>query len=43
MNITLLITLIQIKRRLDIFDEWADTVDTFMDSEYIELDFEVNK
>lgn len=43
MNITLLITITQIKRRLNIFDEWADTVDEFMDNEYIELDFEVDK
>ena len=35
MNITLLIALHQVKQRLDIFDEWADTVDEFIDSEYV--------
>jgi hypothetical protein len=43
MNITLLITVIQIKHKLEVFDEWADQVDEFMDSEYIELEFEVEK
>lgn len=28
-------------KQLQKFNEWADTVDAFMDSEYIELDFEV--
>lgn len=28
-------------KQLQKFNEWADTVDEFMDSEYIELDFEV--
>jgi hypothetical protein len=41
----LIITLFMIVRRQDKqlqkFNEWADTVDEFMDSEYIELEFEV--
>lgn len=40
MNITLLVALHQIKKRLDIFDEWADMVDEFMDSEYVILELE---
>jgi hypothetical protein len=28
-------------KQLQKFNEWADTVDEFMDSEYIELEFEV--
>ena len=40
MNITLLIALQQVKKRLDIFDEWADSVDEFIDSEFIYLDLE---
>lgn len=28
-------------KQLQKFNEWADTVDDFMDSEYIELEFEV--
>ena len=40
MNITLLIALHQVKQRLDIFDEWADTVDEFIDSEYVILELE---
>jgi hypothetical protein len=40
MNITLLVTLHQVKKRLDIFDEWADSVDEFIDSEFIYLDLE---
>jgi hypothetical protein len=40
MNITLLIALHQVKKRLDIFDEWADTVDEFIDSEYVILELE---
>jgi hypothetical protein len=41
MNITLLIALHQVKQRLDIFDEWADSVDEFIDSEYVELEVEL--
>lgn len=41
----LIIMLFMIVRRQDKqlqkFNEWADTVDEFMDSEYIELEFEV--
>jgi hypothetical protein len=29
------------EKKLQKFNEWADTVDEFMDSEYIELEFEV--
>lgn len=40
LNITLFIAVMQIRHRLDIFDQWADQVDEFMDSEYIVLDME---
>jgi hypothetical protein len=40
MNITLLVALYQVKQRLDIFDEWADSVDEFMDGEYVILELE---
>lgn len=41
--LTMLLFIISMKqdKRMDKFDKWADTVDEFMDSEYIELEFEV--
>jgi hypothetical protein len=39
--ITLFIIVIRQDKQLQKFNEWADTVDEFMDSEYIELEFEV--
>lgn len=37
--ITLLFTyVIRLKQRMDTFDKWADTVDEFMDAEYVDLD-----
>jgi hypothetical protein len=39
-NITLLVAIRSLKKRLDIFDEWADTVDEFMDGEYVILELE---
>jgi len=40
---TLFIFILRLKKRLDIYDEWADQVDEFMDSQYIELDFMVEE
>ena len=39
--ITLFIIGIRQDKQLQKFNEWADTVDEFIDSEYIELEFEV--
>ena len=39
--ITLFIIVIRQDKQLQKFNEWADTVDEFIDSEYIELEFEV--
>jgi len=41
-NFLLVLMVVRLQKRLDKMDEWADTVDEFMDNEYIELDFEVN-
>lgn len=38
--VVMFIFILNLKRRMDTFDEWADTVDEFMDAEYIELHFE---
>lgn len=40
LNITLFIAVMQIRHRLDVFDQWADTVDEFIDSEYVVLELE---
>jgi len=41
-NFAFYLRLRDIEKRMGKFDEWADTVDEFMDSEYIELEFRVN-
>ena len=41
-NFAFYLRLRDIEKRMGKFDEWADTVDDFMDSEYIELEFRVN-
>lgn len=41
-NFAFYLRLRDIEKRIGKFDEWADTVDDFMDSEYIELEFRVN-
>lgn len=42
-NIGFYLRLRDIEKRMFKFDEWADQVDEFMDSEYIELDFMVEE
>ena len=39
--IMLFMTVRKQEKQLQKFNEWADIVDAFMDSEYIELEFEV--
>lgn len=38
-NFAFYLRLRDIEKRMGKFDEWADTVDEFMDSEYINLEF----
>lgn len=40
---TLFVFILRFKKRMDKFDEWADTVDEFIDGEYILLEFEEKK
>lgn len=41
-NFLLVLMVARLQKRLDKMDEWADSVDEFMDNDYIELDFEVD-
>jgi hypothetical protein len=41
LTISLLVVVGKMRAKLKRFDEWADTVDEFIDSQYIELEFEV--
>lgn len=41
--ITLFGFIVRFKKRMDKFDEWADTVDEFIDGEYIYLEIEEKK
>lgn len=41
--ITLFILIRKQDQRLDKFDKWADTVDEFIDGEYIELEIDHDK
>ena len=35
--------IVKLKKRMDKFDQWADTVDEFIDGEYILLEIEEKK
>jgi len=39
-SIVLYIRLVRLQKEIDNLQEWADTVDEFMDADYIELHFE---
>lgn len=41
--ITLFGFIVRFKKRMDKFDEWADTVDEFIDGEYILLEIDHDK
>jgi len=42
-SIVLYIRLIRVQKEIDNIHEWADSVDEFMDSEYIELEIKNDK